>query len=116
RLDYQKPEVTGEALVGTIPILDIQFGNVWTNIDRETFEEMGVEKGEALAVAMLQNDQVIFEGEMPYVSTFGDVPEGEPLAYLNSVNNLSFAINWGNFAETHGVSSGADWRVEVTRP
>lgn len=115
-LDYQKPDFTGQALVGTIPVLDIQFGNVWTNIDRETFEEMNVEKGETLAVVIHQDDQVVFEGEIPFVSTFGDVPNGEVLAYLNSVNNLSFAVNWGNFAETYGVSSGAEWQVEVKRP
>ncbi|MGI9494037.1 MAG: SAM hydrolase/SAM-dependent halogenase family protein [Geminicoccaceae bacterium] len=115
-LDYQQPDFTGDSLVGTIPVLDIQFGNVWTNIDRETFEEMNVDKGETLAVVILENDQVMFEGKIPYVSTFGDVPEGDELAYLNSVNNLSFAINWGNFADTHGISSGAEWRVEVTRP
>ena len=115
-LDYQQPDFTGDSLVGTIPILDIQFGNVWTNIDRATFEEMGVEKGEMLAVTIIGDNEKVYEGELPFVSTFGDVPQGEPLAYLNSVNNLSFAINWGNFAEAHGVSSGADWRVEVTRP
>ncbi|MEM7043944.1 MAG: S-adenosyl-l-methionine hydroxide adenosyltransferase family protein [Pseudomonadota bacterium] len=116
RLDYQKPDFTGDALVGTIPILDIQYGNVWTNIDRDTFGEMGVEKGEMLKVTITGDDETVFEGEFPYASTFGDVPQGEPLAYLNSINNLSFAINWGNFADTHGVSSGPGWHVEVRRP
>ena len=115
RLDYQKPDFTGDALVGTIPILDIQYGNVWTNIDRETFEEMGIEKGEMLKVKIVGDSRRVFESELPYVSTFGDVPQGEPLAYLNSVNNLSFAINWGNFAETHGVSSGPGWHIQVKR-
>ncbi len=114
RLDYQKPSFTGEALVGTIPILDIQYGNVWTNIDRATFEEMGAEKGEMLAVTIIGDNETVFEGELPYVSTFGDVPQGEPLIYLNSVNNLSLAINWGNFAETHGVASGPGWQIEVS--
>jgi len=115
-LDYQQPGFADGSLVGTIPILDIQFGNVWTNIDRATFEEMGIDKGDMLAVTVIGDNETVYEGTLPYVSTFGDVPQGEPLAYLNSVNNLSFAINWGNFAETHGISSGADWRVEVTRP
>jgi S-adenosylmethionine hydrolase len=52
---------------------------------------------------------------MPYVSTFGDVPQGDPLLYINSVDNLSAAINWGDFAGTHGVESGPDWRIEVAR-
>jgi S-adenosylmethionine hydrolase len=52
---------------------------------------------------------------MPYVSTFGDVPEGETLLYLNSVDNVALAINWGNFAETYRVDSGPEWRVAVAR-
>jgi hypothetical protein len=43
------------------------------------------------------------------------VPEGETLLYLNSVDNVAFAINWGNFAQTYGVESGPEWRVEVAK-
>ena len=112
---YQKPEIEGNVVRGNIPILDVQFGNVWTNIDRATFERLGVEKGEQIAVRIFDGDRQVFRGRMPYVSTFGDVPEGEMLLYLNSVDNLAFAINWGNFAETYGVASGPAWRVELAR-
>jgi S-adenosylmethionine hydrolase len=44
------------------------------------------------------------------------VPQGEPLLYINSVDNLSAAINWGDFAGTHGIGSGPAWRIEVARP
>jgi S-adenosylmethionine hydrolase len=113
RLDYHKPEVKDGLVVGNIPILDVQFGNLWTNIDRATFERLGVEKGTELEVRIFNGDALAFEGAMPYVSTFGDVPQGEPLLYINSVDNLSAAINWGDFAGTHGISSGPEWRIEV---
>ena len=112
---YQKPEIRGDVVRGNIPILDVQFGNVWTNIDRATFERLGVGKGEQVEVRIFNEGEQVFEGTMPYVSTFGDVPEGEMLLYLNSVDNLAFAINWGNFAETYGVASGPAWRVELAR-
>jgi S-adenosylmethionine hydrolase len=115
-IDYQKPELRDGVVHGNVPILDVQFGNVWTNIDRAAFEELGVAKGDAMEVRILNGDEPVFEGVMPYVSTFGDVPEGEPLLYLNSVDNVAFAINWGNFAETHGIASGPKWRVELTKP
>ena len=73
---------------GNIPILDVQFGNVWTNIDRATFERLGVAKGEQVEVRIFKGGQQVFEGTMPYVSTFGDVPKGETLLYLNSVDNV----------------------------
>ena len=68
-----------------------------------------------LSVQIKNGDDVVFEGKMPFVNTFGDVPEGEVLAYFNSLLNLSFAINWGNFAETYGVQSGAEWHVKVKK-
>jgi S-adenosylmethionine hydrolase len=114
-IPYQKPEIQGEVVRGNIPILDVQFGNVWTNIDRVTFERLGVAKGERVEVRILKEDEQVFAGAMPYVSTFGDVPEGETLLYLNSVDNVAFAINWGNFAQTYGVESGPEWRVEVAK-
>jgi S-adenosylmethionine hydrolase len=115
RLDYQQPVVEGSRLSGNIPILDVQFGNVWTNIDRATFEQLGVAQGTKLEVAIFNDQQRVWEGMVPYVSTFGDVPEGEPLLYLNSVGNLALAINWGDFAATHGIASGPGWRIEVAR-
>lgn len=116
RLDYQKPALEGDRVVGNIPILDVQFGNVWTNIDRATFEQLGVAKGSALEVTILNQEQQVWAGMIPYVSTFGDVPQGEPLLYLNSVDNLALAINWGDFAATHGIASGPEWRIEIARP
>jgi S-adenosylmethionine hydrolase len=41
--------------------------------------------------------------EVPFVSTFGDVPQGQPLLYIDSSDLLSVAINQGNFAQVHGV-------------
>jgi S-adenosylmethionine hydrolase len=52
---------------------------------------------------------------MPYSSTFGAVGIGKPLAYLNSLLQLSFALNQGSFAEVHKIASGNDWSVEVSR-
>jgi S-adenosylmethionine hydrolase len=114
-IDYQEPTLEGDMVAGNIPILDVQFGNVWTNIDRATFEQLGVEKGTELEVTIFNADDKVFEGAIPYVSTFGDVPQGEPLLYVNSVDNLSAAINWGDFAGSHGIESGPDWRIEVAK-
>jgi len=40
---------------------------------------------------------------VPYVSTFGDVPVGQPLLYVDSSGLLSLGINRGHFARVHGV-------------
>jgi len=114
-LDYQEPGFAGGKLAGTIPILDVQFGNVWTNIDRATFDKLGAPIGTDLAVRIYNEDALVYEGTIPYVNTFGDVPQGDPLIYFNSVDKLSFALNWDNFAGTHSIESGPGWRVEVSK-
>ena len=53
---------------------------------------------------------------MPYANSFGEVPEGKPLLYLNSLMNVSFALNERNFAGKFGVhSAGPEWRVVIRR-
>jgi S-adenosylmethionine hydrolase len=92
-IDYQKPEIQGDVVRGNIPVLDVQYGNVWTNIDRATFERLGVATGEQVVVRIRKGSQQVFKGDMPYVPTFGDVPMGTTLLYLNSIDNVAFAIN-----------------------
>jgi S-adenosylmethionine hydrolase len=40
---------------------------------------------------------------VPFVKTFGGVPVGKPLLYIDSRGLVSLAINQGNFAEAHGI-------------
>jgi len=114
-LAYERPRQEGAALVGTIPALDFQYGNVWTNLDDALFARLAPKVGERFRVTLARAGRVIFTGEMPYVRTFGDVPEGAPLLYLNSLMNVSLALNQGDFAKTHHIASGADWSVRVER-
>ena len=61
-IDYQKPQLQGDMVAGNIPILDVQYGNVWTNIDRATFEQLGVEMGTELEVRIFQRRRQGFRG------------------------------------------------------
>jgi S-adenosylmethionine hydrolase len=115
RIDYQRPAFTDGEVRGTIPVLDVQFGNVWTNIDRATFERLGLAKGERARVVISSGGEKVFDGRVPYVDTFGDVPEGDMLLYFNSLDNVSLAINYGDFAGTTGVASGPEWTVVVAK-
>ncbi len=38
-LSFQKAQLVGSQLKGTIDILDIQYGNIWTNIDQEVWKK-----------------------------------------------------------------------------
>lgn len=115
RIPYRQAGFRNGIIHGNIPILDVQFGNVWTNIDAATLAQLHLQYGDEIKVRILQGQSPVFEGIMPYVTTFGAVKQGAPLAYQNSLLHLSFALNEGNFAVEHKIGSGPEWTVEVQR-
>jgi S-adenosylmethionine hydrolase len=114
-LPYEKPARKEGALTGTIPQIDFHYGNVWTNIPDTLFNELNPAFGEKFAVTIFHDGKEVYRGTAPYSRTFGDVAEGEPLLYVNSLLNVAFALNQGSFAEKHGIASGGTWTVRVER-
>jgi len=113
-IPFQDAVFSNEEIRGNIPVQDVQFGNVWTNIGRELFQMLNVETGTKLRVRIRNQDEIVLDTSVPYVDTFGGVDIGEPLIYLNSLNSVSLALNQGNFAEAHGIGSGPDWGIQLT--
>lgn len=114
-IDYQKANFDKGTIKGNIPILDIQYGNIWTNIDGDLFKKLKLKYGDNLHVMIYQNNQKMYEGDMPYATTFSAVEKGKPLCYLNSLLNVSFALNEGSFSQDYKVFSGPDWIVEISK-
>jgi S-adenosylmethionine hydrolase len=102
----------GNEIVGNIPVLDIQYGNVWTNIDKALLD---AKVGDSLTVSIYFDDQKKYENKILYANTFSAVPVGSELAYLNSLLKLSFAVNQGDFAGKYGIHSGKGWKVVVKK-
>ncbi|MFK5131551.1 SAM-dependent chlorinase/fluorinase, partial [Glaesserella parasuis] len=79
-ISYQKPAIEEGTLKGNIPVLDIQYGNVWTNISHELLEQSGIQKDGKVCVEIKETTadevKVRYSGSMPYKSSFGDVEEG----------------------------------------
>jgi len=96
-------------------VLDVQYGNVWTNIPAALVQKIGVKKGSRIRVTISNAGKVVFTGAMPFVNCFSDVPKRQPLAYLNSQLELSFALNMASFAKAHHIGSGPDWTVKVEK-
>lgn len=114
-LSYQKAKATKGEVKGNIPILDIQYGNVWSNNSDELPNQAEIKLNDTLCVTISEGSQQKYAGKMPYVASFGDVPEGQPMVYLNSLLNVSVALNMDNFAQKHQVASGADWNIDVKK-
>lgn len=113
KVTYLKPEKKGDLLTGMIPVLDVNYGNVWTNIPQEMFDRLKIKSGEKVRVKTFYQGKLVDELTAPYVNTFGNVPVGEPLVYINSLMNVSWALNQGNYAAAKKIESGEGWSVEI---
>ena len=114
-LAYKQPQRREQAVSGIIPILDVQYGNVWTNIPKPLFDEMHIALGTPLHVRIYHNDKLVDETFAPYQRTFGEVPIGKPLVYVNSLLNLAVALNQRSYAALHKIESGPDWSIEISK-
>jgi S-adenosylmethionine hydrolase len=114
-LSYQKANLNNNTLKGNIDILDIQYGNLWTNIGQalwKAFNALPHEKN-VIVIKISNQQKLVYQGAMPFENTFGGVAVGKPLAYLNSLMQLSFALNQGSMAEKFNIGSGPDWTAEI---
>ena len=115
KIDYQEAVLDNGIIKGNIPVLDIQYGNVWTNIPDSLVYRSGMNYGDSLQVEIMKSDSLILKTTVPLVKTFGSVPEGSSLAYFNSLMNFSLAINMGNFSSKYNVHSGPGWSVKISK-
>ncbi|MER7394855.1 SAM-dependent chlorinase/fluorinase [Streptomyces sp. NPDC000151] len=93
---------------GEVVRIDKAFGNVWTNISLDALSGGGELEGKTLRVTA---DGVSLE--IPYYSTFGEVPVGEPLVYNNSRGKVALGLNQGSFLKRYGVGSGTVLTIGV---
>ncbi len=113
-IPYQKAAINNKTLKGTIAILDVQYGNIWTNITDDLFKQLDIKIGAQLKVSIFNKGKKVYQAVMPYCSTFGGVAKGKPLLYLNSLMQVSFALNMDNFSAVYKVYSGNEWTVEIS--
>lgn len=116
-IELQLPPVqlTGGALHGRIPVLDINYGNVWTDVPLALLQEFGAQQGESYQVTVRHAGEQVYSERLPYRHAFGEVEPGEALLYVNSLLCAALGMNQGNFARRHGIGAGRDWTVEIGR-
>lgn len=113
KLPAHHAELKDNVLEGHVDITDIRYGNIWTNISQSLFKRLNVTLGDKLLVEIFNNDKKIYSQSVPYVKSFGEVKQGQPLLYLNSLLNLSLALNQQSFAEVNHIGTGPQWRIRI---
>lgn len=114
-IPFQKPFALNGIIKGNIPVLDVQYGNVWSNIPERLLKEQGIHYGDRLEISIWESNTPVYRSILPFVTTFAAVAPQKEMAYINSLLNLSVAINMGNFASTFHIASGPEWRIEVRK-
>lgn len=115
RLVNPKAKAEAGIISGNIDILDVRFGNLWTNISRVLFFETGVKHGDLLEVTIENNNRQVYKNAMTFGRSFADSRLGEPLLYVNSVDNLGVAINQGSFAKAYHIGTGVNWKITIRK-
>ncbi len=105
----------GDVVSGTIDVLDVRFGSLWTNIPRALFASLNIEHGQRVEITISNDTRVLYKNIMVYAKSFADVYVGEPLLYVNSLDNLAVAINQGSFARAYNIGTGTSWRISVRK-
>ena len=98
RLDISHVTVDSSGIQGQVVALDGPFGNLVTNIEGAHLAELGYHLGDTVRVRVSGN-----EYSVPFVTTFGGVPVGKSLLFIDSRGLVSLAINQGNFASKFGI-------------
>ena len=110
-LPIVEPYLEGKAVHGTIDILDVRFGSLWTNIPRELFLQTGIRYGDRVSITIENETRTVYRNIILFARSFADVYVGEALAYVNSLDCVAVAINQGSFARAYNIGTGNSWSI-----
>lgn len=112
-LPIVEPQLNGNAVCGTIDVLDVRFGSLWTNIPRALFLETGIQYGDRVSITIENDTRTVYRNIILFAKSFADVYVGEALAYVNSLDCVAVAINQGSFARAYNIGTGNSWRIRI---
>ena len=118
-IPFEAARIEGNKLIGGIPILDPAYGNVWTNISMSLLltltksDDYAPLYSQNFLVTVTQGSQFVLSETISFERSFAGVKAGQPLLYVNSLENLALALNQANFAAKYNIQAGGKWRIEI---
>lgn len=113
QLPVVEPYLDGCAACGTIDVLDVRFGSLWTNIPRQMFLQSGAVYGDRLSITIENDTRTVYRNIIQFARSFADVYVGEALVYVNSLDCMAIAINQGSFSRAYNIGTGNSWRIRI---
>lgn len=98
RLSPRVATVEAKGITGEVIARDDPFGNLVTDIQGDDLKKLGYQFGDKVTL-QIDNKPYTF----PFVKTFGAVPAGQPLVYIDSRGRVAIAVNQGDFSKVYGV-------------
>jgi S-adenosylmethionine hydrolase len=114
-LPLKMSTIVDETITGIVDIIDRPFGNLWTNISRGQFKEIAKKHGDSIEVSITTDGRTIYNNIMTFGRSFADLHIGEPLVYVNSLDNIGIAINQGSFADAYRIGTGTNWEIIIRK-
>jgi S-adenosylmethionine hydrolase len=118
-IPFEEARIEDKKLIGGIPILDPAYGNVWTNIPMSLLLSLTQAKDYAalyshkFLVTVTKKGKFVLSETISFERSFAGVNMGQPLLYVNSLENLALALNQANFAAKFDIQAGGEWRIEI---
>ena len=109
------PQASEDSVSGTIDVLDVRFGSLWTNIPKDMFRALGIGYGERGEITISNDTRTLYRNSIIFARSFADVYVGEPLIYINSLDCVAVAINQGSFAKAYNIGVGNSWHIQIRR-
>lgn len=114
-LPVTEARISKGKVTGNIDILDVRFGNLWTNIDRILFKELDINYGDSFEVLIENDTRQVYKNIMTFGRSFADSHLGEPLLYVNSLDKIGVALNQGSFAKAYHIETGINWKITIRK-
>ncbi|MBG9210838.1 S-adenosyl-l-methionine hydroxide adenosyltransferase family protein [Mammaliicoccus sciuri] len=102
-------------LSGSIDVLDIRFGSLWTNIPLDYLKQANYSHGDQIMVSIFHNENKVYQNIIKFVRSFADVNIGEPLVYVNSLVNIGIAVNQDSFSKLYHIGTGKEWTIQLSK-
>lgn len=110
-----EPSVKPGCVSGIFEINDPNFGNLWTNIPLESFQEAGFAYGDYVKTEIKHEGKVVFNDTVLFHQSFGFAKKGEPMIYNNELMKVAMAVSQGSFCKNYHLDFGPEWTVEFSK-